>query len=81
MATARHYGQRLDQDVSLASRIFATARLVLKDIAPAYEQNASRGATQAAESYNEMKGDIVDVHDRGQAHAKRLGDVASIMGL
>ena len=69
-ATARHYAQRLDQGVSLASRVFAAARPVLKDIAPAYEQTASKGAAQAEESYDQMRGGGVELHDRGQAHAK-----------
>ena len=80
-ATARHYAQRLDQGVNIASRVFAAARPILKDIAPAYEQKASKGAAQAKESYDLMRGDIVDLHSRGQAHAKRLGDVASMLGL
>ena len=80
-ATARHYAQRLDQGVNLASRILAAARPVLKDIAPIYEQKASKGAAQAKESYDQMRGEVVDLHSRGQAHAKRLGDVASMLGL
>ena len=71
-AAARHYAQRLDQGVNFASRIFAAARPVLKNVAPAYEQKALRGAVQAKESYDQMRGDVVDMHSRGQAHAKKL---------
>ena len=56
VTTARHYAQRLDLGVNLASRVFAAAHLVLKDIAPAYEQKASKGAAPAKESYSQMKG-------------------------
>ena len=80
-ATARHYAQRLDHGVNLASRVFAAARPILKDIAPAYEQTASRGAAQAKESYDQMRGDVVDLHSRGQAHAKKLEDISSMLGL
>ena len=47
MATAMRYAHRLEQGVNLASRVFAAARLALEEIAPAYEQKASRGAAQA----------------------------------
>ena len=80
-ATARHYAQRLDHGVNLASRVFAAARPILKDIAPAYEQKASRAGAQAKESYDAMRGDVVDLHSRGQAHAKKLGDISSMLGL
>ena len=60
----RHYAHRIDQGVNLASRVFAAARPVLKDIAPAYEQKASRGAAQAKEAYDQMRGDVVDLHSR-----------------
>ena len=80
-ATARHYAQRLDHGVNLASRVFAAARPILKDIAPAYEQKASKGAAQAKESYDQMRGDVVDLHSRGQAHAKKLSDISSMLGL
>ena len=59
-ATVRHYAQRFDLGVSLASRAFAIARPNLKDIAPAYEQKAAKGAAQAKESYDQMRGDVVD---------------------
>ena len=59
-ATVRRYAHRLDQGVNLASRFFAAARPVLKDIAPAYEQKAAKGAAQAKESYDQMRGDVVD---------------------
>ena len=80
-ATARHYAQRLDHGVNLVSRVFAAARPILKDIAPAYEQKAATGAAQAKESYDQMRGDVVDLHSRGQAHAKKLGDISSMLGL
>ena len=80
-ATVRHYANRLDQGVNLASRVFAAARPVLKDIAPAYEQKAANGAAQAKESDDQMRGDVVGLHSRLQANAKRLGDVASMLGL
>ena len=80
-ATVRHYAQRFDQGVNLAWRVFAAARPVLEDIAPAYEKKVSKGAAQAKESYDQMRGDVVDLHNRGGAHAKRLGDVASMLGL
>jgi hypothetical protein len=41
----------------------------------------AKGAAQAKESYDQMRGDVVDLHSRSQAHAKRLGDVASMLGL
>ena len=80
-ATARHYAQRLDQGVNIASRVFAAARPILKDIAHAYEQKAAKGAAQARESYDQMRGDVVDLHSRGQAHAKKLGDISSMLCL
>jgi hypothetical protein len=80
-ATARHYAQRLDQGVNLASRVFAAARPILKYIAPVYEQKAAKGAAQAKESYDQMRGDVVDLHSRGQAHAEKLGDISSMLGL
>ena len=80
-ASARRYANRLDQGLNLASRVFAAARPVLKDIAPAYEQKAAKGAAEAKESYDQMRGDVVDLHSRSQAHAKRLGDVASMLRL
>jgi hypothetical protein len=80
-ATARHYAQRLDHGVNLASRIFAAARPILKDIAPAYEQKAAKGAAQAKGSCDQMRGDVVDLHSRGQAHAKKLSDISSMLGL
>jgi hypothetical protein len=55
-ATARHHAQRLDQGFNLASRVFEAARPILKDNAPAYEQKAPRGAAQANESYDQMRG-------------------------
>ena len=76
----RHYAHRLDQGVNLASRVFVAARPVLKEIAPAYEKKAAKGAAEAWESYDQMRGDVVDLHTRGQAHAKELGDVASMLG-
>ena len=79
--TVRHYAQRFDQGVNLASRVFEAARPILKDIAPVYEQKAAKGAAQAAESYNQMRGDVVDLHSRGQAHAKKLRDISSMLGL
>ena len=79
--TVRHYAQRFDQGVNLASRVYAAARPVLKDIAPAYEAKASKGTAQAKESYDQMRGDVVDLHSRGQAHAKKLSDISSMLGL
>ena len=80
-AAARHYAHRLDQGVKLAQRVISAARPILKDIAPAYEQEASKGAAQAKESYDSLRGDVVDLHSRGQAHARRLGDISSMLGL
>ena len=77
-AAARHYAHRLDQGVNLASRVISAAHPILKDIAPAYEQKSSKGAAQAKESYATMTGDVVDLHSRGAAHAKRLGDISSM---
>ena len=54
---------------------------MLREIAPAYEQKASKGSAQAKESYDQMRGDVVDLSSRGQAHAERLGDVAIMLGL
>ena len=79
--TVRHYAQRFDQGVNLASRVFEAARPILKDIAPAYERKAVKAAKGAAESYDQMRGDVVDLHSRGQAHAKKLGDISSMLGL
>ena len=78
-ATARHYAHRLDRGVNLASRFISAARPILKDIAPAYEQKASKDAARAKESYDLLRGDVVDLHNRGQAHAKRLGDISSML--
>ena len=72
-ATTRHYAQRLDHGVKLAARVFAAARLVLKDIAPASRQKASRGAAQAKESYDSLRGDVVDLHSRGRPTPKDWG--------
>ncbi len=80
-STVRHYAQRFDQGVNLVSRAFEAARPILKDIAPAYEKKAAKGAAQARESYDQMRGDVVDLHSRGAAHAKGAGDVASTFGL
>ena len=80
-ATARHYANRLDQGVNLASRVLSAARPILKDIAPAYKQKVAKGAAQARESYDQLRGDVVGLHSRGAAHAKKLGDVASMLGL
>ena len=80
-ATARHYAAILDQCVNVAARVYAAARPVFKDIAPSYEQKASKSASQAKESYDSTRGDIVDLNSRGQAHAKRLGYVARVLGL
>ena len=80
-STVRHYAQRFDQAVSLGSRVFEAARPILKDIAPAYEKKAVKAAKGAAESYDQMRGDVVDLHSRGQAHAKKLGDISSMLGL
>ena len=68
MATARHYARWLDQGVNLAPRFFAAARPMLKDIAPAYEQKASKGAAQTKKSYDQMRGDVVDLHNRGRCN-------------
>ena len=43
-ATVRPYAHRSDSGVNLASRAFAVPRSILKDIAPAYEQKAAKGA-------------------------------------
>ena len=80
-ATARHYAQRLDHGVNLASRVFEAARPILKDIAPAYERKAVKAAKGASDSYDAMRGDVVDLHSRGQAHARKLGDISSMLGL
>ena len=79
--TVRHYAQRFDQGVNLASRVFEAARPILKDIAPAYERKAVKAAKGASESYDAMREDVVDLHSRGQAHAKKLGDISSMLGL
>ena len=44
-ATVRHYTQRFDLGVNLASRVYAAARPVLQDIAPAYEKGSERSRT------------------------------------
>ena len=80
-STVRHYAQRLDQGVNIASRVFEAARPILKDIAPAYEKKAVKAGAQAKESYDQMRGDVVDLHSRGQAHAKKLGDISNMLGL
>ena len=64
-AAARHYAQRLDLGVNLAARVSAAARLVLKDIAPAYEQKASKGAARAKESYDSLRGDVMSLQSMG----------------
>ena len=43
-------------------------------------KKAAKGAAQANESYDQLRGDVVDLHSRGAAHAKGLGDVASMLG-
>ena len=79
--TVRHYAQRFDQGVNIASRVFEAARPILKDIAPAYEKKAVKAAKGASESYDAMRGDVVDLHSRGQAHAKKMGDISNMLGL
>ena len=79
--TVRHYAQRFDQGVNLASRVFEAARPILKDIAPAYESKAVKAAKGASERHDQMRGDVVDLHSRGQAHAKKMGDISNMLGL
>ena len=80
-STARHFAHRLDAGVQLASRVYKAAAPVLKDVAPMFEATASKGVAQAKGSYDTLRGDVVDVHSKGQAHAKRLNDVGTMLGL
>ena len=59
--------------MNLASRVISAARPILKDIAPAYEQKASKGAAQAKESYDSLRGDVVDLHNRGTDPCEKIG--------
>jgi hypothetical protein len=79
--TARHYASRIDHGVQLAHKMYAAAKPVLKDVAPMFEKKASKGIAQAKESYDNLRGDVVDVHSKGQAHAKQLNDVGQMLGL
>jgi hypothetical protein len=80
-ATGRHYAHRIDQGVQLASKVYAAAAPVIKDVAPMFEAKASKGVAQAKGSYDILRGDVVDVHAKGQAHAKKLHDVGAMLGL
>ena len=61
--------------------MYALAAPALRDFAPEIEKRVSRGATQAKGAYDMLKGDVVDVHSRGEAHAKRLRGVPDMRGL
>ena len=61
--------------------MFAAAQPVLQDIAPAIEKRASRSVTEVQGSHDTLRGDVVDLHSEDQAHAKRLGDISSMLVL
>ena len=80
-AQVRNFAHKLDQGVQVASKVYALAAPALRDFAPEIEKRVSRGATQAKGAYDTLKGDVVDVNSRGEAHAKRLRGVPDMLGL
>ena len=65
----------------MAHKMYAAAKPIIKVVAPMFEKKASKGVAQAKESYDNLRGDVVDVHSKGQAHAKKLNDVGQMLGL
>ncbi len=61
--------------------MYALAAPAIRDFAPEIEKKVSRGVTQAKGAYDTLKGDVVDVHSRGEGHAKRLRGVPEMFGL
>ena len=80
-AQVRNFAHKLDQGVQVASKVYALAAPAIRDFAPEIEKRVSQGVTQAKGSYDSMKGDVVDAHSRGEAHAKRLRGVPDMLGL
>ena len=77
----RNFAHKIDQGVQLTSKLYAAAAPAIRDFAPEFEKRASRSVTQAKGSYDTLKGDVVEAHSRGEAHAKRLKGVPDMLGL
>ena len=80
-STARHYARKIDQGVQMASKVYAAAAPIIKDVAPMFEAKASKRVAKAKESYDSLRGDVVDVHGQAKNHAKKINDVGSMLGL
>ena len=80
-AHARHFASTVDRGINLASRVYAAANPVLRDVAPELEKRVTAGVVQAKSSYDQMRGDAVSIHDRGAAHAERLRGIPGMLGL
>ena len=80
-AQVRNFAHTLDRGVQVASKVYALAAPAIRDFAPEIEKKVSRGVTQAKGAYDTLKGDVVDVHSRGEGHAKRLRGVPDMLGL
>ena len=79
--TARHYARKIDQTVQTAQKVYAHVAPIIKDVAPRFEQKASKRVAKVKESYDSLKGDVVDVHGQAKHHAKKLNDVGAMLGL
>jgi hypothetical protein len=77
----RNFAHKVDSGVQLASKVYAAVAPAIRDFAPEIEKRASKGVTQARSSYDSLKGDVMDVHSRGEAHAKRLKGLPEMLGL
>ena len=77
----RNFAHKIDQGVQLASKVYAATAPAIRDFAPEFEKKASRGVAQAKGSYDTLKGDVVDVHSKGEAHVKRMRGVSEMLGL
>ena len=77
----RDFAHKVDTGVHLASKVYAAVAPAIRDFAPQVEKRASKAVTHAKSSYDSLKGDVVDVHSRGEAHGKRLKGVPEMLGL
>jgi hypothetical protein len=77
----RNLAHKVDAGVQVASKVYAAVAPAIRDFAPEVEKRASKSVAQAKSSYDSLKGDVVDVHSRGEAHAKRLKGLPEMLGL
>ena len=80
-AHARHFAGQVDQGIHIASKIYAAANPILRDITPELEKRVTKGVVQARGEYDALKGEVVSVHDRGATHAARLKGIPELLGL